>query len=69
MSELLQVAFSGDGAVILQLIGIGVGSWIGCSILTALGRGSQAKFVMTAATFVSIGLAITAITKIIIKIM
>lgn len=38
-------------------------------ILTAIGKGQQAKFVQIIGTFVSIGLAITAISKVISRIM
>lgn len=69
MSWLLKTAFSGDGAVILQLLGIGVGSWIASSILTAIGKSQLGKFVQVISVFLAIGLAIGAIGKVLSKIL
>ncbi|NPV45238.1 MAG: hypothetical protein HPY70_14890 [Firmicutes bacterium] len=69
MNGLLRTAFSGDGAIIIQLLGIGVGSWIASSILTAIGKGQLGKFVQIISVFLAIGLAIGAIGKVINRIL
>lgn len=69
MNGLLRTAFSGDGAVILQLLGIGVGSWIASAILTAIGKGQMGRFVQIISVFLAIGLAIGAIGKVLNRIL
>lgn len=69
MSNLMSIAFSGPGAVMLQLLGIGVGSWVCSAILTAIGKGQLAKFVQVISVFLAIGLAIGAVGSVINKIM
>jgi len=69
MNELLKIAFSGDGAVILQIVGIGIGSWVGASLLSAVGKGNFAKILQVAATLVCIGLALATMGRIIASIM
>ena len=69
MSKLLAIAFSGPGAVMLQLLGLGVGSWVICSILSAIGKGQMAKFVQVVSVFLAIGLAFGAVGSVISKIM
>lgn len=69
MSKLLAIAFSGPGAVMLQLLGIGVGSWICSAVLSAIGKGQLAKFVQVISVFLAIGLAISSVGAVISKIM
>ncbi len=69
MDWLLKTAFSGDGAVILQLLGIGIGSWISSSILAAIGKSQLGKFIQVISVFLAIGLAIGAIGKVLGRIL
>lgn len=68
LSNVLRAAFSGDGAVIIQLVGIGVGSWIATSVLSAIGKGQLGRFVQIISVFLAIGLALNAVGKVLNRI-
>lgn len=69
MKWLLKTAFSGEGAVIVQLLGLGIGSWLASSILTAIGKGQIGRFIQVISVFLAISLAIGSIGKVINKIL
>lgn len=63
MKEMMRIAFSGEGAVILKMVGVGLGSWMAGSVLSAIGKGQLSKLVNVAAVFLCLAMVFGAIAS------
>lgn len=68
MSNIISLAFSGPGAVIPQMLGIGVASWIVKSVLTTIGKGQIAGMVDVASVLLCVTLVINCVANVLGKI-
>lgn len=68
MSKMIELAFSGPGVVIPQMIGIGVGSWIARALLMAIGKGQIAKMIDVSAVLICVLLVMGCISNVLGKI-
>jgi hypothetical protein len=53
MSEIARTLFTGGGAVILQLMFLGLAGWIGSYFSSAVGKGQLAQLIHLAVLFVA----------------
>lgn len=68
MSEMLRLAFSGPGAVIPQMIGLGLASWIANAVLSAIGKAKYGSLIDVATVLICVSLVLNCIWQVIGKI-
>jgi uncharacterized membrane protein YcjF (UPF0283 family) len=67
MVEMMKDAFSGPGVVLLQIMGVAVGSWLVGQICRALNRADLAQYAHVASVFIVFAIVITTIINALTK--